>query len=211
MDRDKIAKLRPLDADKYKNIGLDHLVVYAVVQLEKMGADLSFENTVVACFILFPKKFSLPGFSVHPDSARVKSCLSRCTLRTKQWLGGKLRQGFTITDRSRTLVREVEDIFTGRVFKDTKATSQTRRKEMLLAEVEISPAYLKYKDDQFDSISEADFCYLLQGTLDSSKEILAGNLVALEKFAQELQCKDITKFLGWLRQRFKNFLGGSVS
>ena len=65
--KDKIEKLQKIDETKYKNIGLDHLVMYAIGELDKMKADLSFENAVVASFKLFPKKFSLPGFPEYPD------------------------------------------------------------------------------------------------------------------------------------------------
>lgn len=206
LDKDKIENLKPIEFAKYKNVSLDHLVVYSVAQLEKIGADLSLENTVAACFRLFPNKFSLPGFVLYPDSARVKSCITRCTHKTKQWLGGKTRQGFVITDRARNIIAETENMLSGRLRKEMKTTSQTRRKESILADVQTAPAYLKYKNGQKDSISEADFCFFLQGTLDSSKEILNGNLEALQRFAEELYHEDITQFICWLKQRFKNFL-----
>lgn len=205
IDKDKIEALKSIKIAKYKNIGLDHLVMYSVAQLEKIGADLSVENAVVACFKLFPNKFSLPGFSLYPDSARVKSCLTRCTHKTKQWLGGKTRQGFIITDRARTIITEAENMLSGRLQKEIKVASQTRRKESILAEVRTSPAYLKYRNGQGSSISESDFCFLLQGTLDSSREILSGNLEALQRFAEELQHEDVLQFVTWLKQHFKNF------
>jgi len=207
IDKVKIEKLTPFDVAKYENVDLDHLVMYAMSQLEKIGADLSFENAVVATFRLFPKKFSLLGFPSYPDSLRVYTCLWRCsTDKKKQWLGGKIRQGFIITDRSRIFIREAENLLSGLSAKRTKATSKTRRKESILVEVESSPAYSKYMKGQGNSISEADFCFLLQGTLDSSQETLRENLAALKRFAHELQREDISKFLNWLGERFKSFL-----
>ena len=206
-DKDKIKKLKSFDEAKYENIDLDHLIMYVMGQLEKVGVDLSFENAVVAAFKLFPKKFSLLGFPEYPDSNRVEQCLWRCTYKTKQWLGGKSRQGFNITERSRIFIQETEYLLKGLSPKKTRATSQTRRKEVILAEVMSSPAYVKYTKGQSDSITEADFCFLLQGTLDSFRETLKENLISLKKFTQELRQKDILMFLEWLEQRFKNFLG----
>ena len=198
-DKDKIEKLKSFDEAKYENVDLDHLIMYVVSQLEKIDADLSLENAVVAAFKLFPKKFSLLGFSLYPDSLRVYSCLWRCTTdKKKQWLGGKIRQGFIITDRGRKFIREAETLLTELSPKKIKATSQTRRKELLLAEVVSSLAYKKYTSGQSDTITEADFCLLLQGTFDSSREILRGNFNTLKMFAEELARDDILRFLNLL-------------
>jgi len=55
-DKEKIEKLTPFDETKYENIDLDHLIMYVMGQLEKIGVDLSFENAVVASFKLFQHK-----------------------------------------------------------------------------------------------------------------------------------------------------------
>src|SRR3972149_11679371 len=112
-DKEKIEQLKPLEVGKYEHVDLNHLVMYAVGQLETIGADLSFENAVVASFKLFPKKFSLLGFSSYPDAKRVHDCLFRCTFKTNQWLGGETRQGFVITDRSRAFIQEAENLLYG--------------------------------------------------------------------------------------------------
>ncbi|MBW2321488.1 MAG: hypothetical protein JRF31_11770 [Deltaproteobacteria bacterium] len=206
-DKEKIEKLKPFDFNRYENVDLDHLAVYAISQLEKIGADLSFENGVVAIFKLFPKKFSLLGFPSYPDSLRVYTCLWRCTTdKKKLWLGGKVRQGFIITNRSRIFITEAEKLLCETSPKKMKATSQTRRKELLIAELEQSPVYSKYMRGQRESISEAELCYLLQGTLDSSRQVLRENLALLKKFATELERENIIKFLCWLEDHFKNFL-----
>ncbi len=210
-DREKIERLEPSDPEKYQNVDLNHLVMYAVGQLEKVNADLSFENVVVASFKLFPKKFSLLGFPSYPDAKRVHDCLFRCTFKTNQWLGGKTRQGFVITDRSRIFIKEAKDLLHGVTSTKKKVTSRTRRKESLLEEVVSSPAYLKYSKGNDDSISEGDFCFLLQGTLDSSRDTLKKNLAVLKRFAAELQREEISKFLNWLEGRFKNFLSNKAT
>jgi hypothetical protein len=205
-DKSKIEKLKEIKEDKYKNVDLDHLMMYVMGQLEQIGADLSYENAVVAAFKIFPRKFSLPGYPEHPDSNRVEQCLWRCAGKTRQWLSGKARQGFIITNRSRLFIKEAEDLLSGILYKKTKATSQTRRKESILAEVIASSAYKKYLKGEGDFITEAEFCFLLQGTLDSSKETLKKNFNSLKIFADELVRKDVVEFLDWLEERFKKFL-----
>lgn len=206
-DQDRIQRFRPFDEAKYQNIDLDHLIMYVISRLDKIGADLSFENVVVAAFKIFPKKFSLLGFPSYPGAKRVHDCLFRCTFRTKQWLGGKTRQGFTITDRSKTFIQEAENLLAGVVPQKAKATSQTRRKELLLMEVVSSPGYTKYRTGKRDFITEADVCFLLQATLDSSRETLRANFGSLVTFAKELERHDIGEFLNWLQQHFKTLLG----
>lgn len=206
-DRDKLKGLKPLNTAQYKNVSLDYLVMYAIGQLQEMNVDLAFENIVVATYKFFPKKFSLIGFP-YPDSNRVGKRLWDCISKKKRWLGGKIHQGFVVTERSRFFIKEAENLLAGVSFQSTrpKAASQTRRKESLLAEITASSAYRKYQKGQESSISQADFCFLLQGTLDSTPEILIGNLEALQKFAQELQREDILRFLSRLEDRFKNIL-----
>ena len=103
-------------------------------------------------------------------------------------------------------IKEAEELLSVPSNKKKKATSQTRRKEVLLAEVVGSSAYKKYVKKQGEMITKSEFCYLLQGTLDSSRELLKENLLSLKKFSQELEREDITKFLDWLEGRFKNWL-----
>ena len=204
--KDKIEKLKPFDDERYANVDLDHLAVYAMGELEKIGVDLSFENGVVAVFKLFPKKFSLPGFPLYPDSKRANDCFWRCADKRKKWLGGKSRHGFIITERSRRFIKEAEELLTIPITQKTKASSQTRRKELIISEVDISPVFSKYKEGKGESIKESELCHLLQGTLDSSKEILLQNLLSLKTFAEELDRKDILEFLVWLEQKFKEYL-----
>lgn len=210
-DQDKIRRLKPFDEFRYHTINLDHLVMYAVGQVEKLHADISFENVVAATFALFPKKFSLLGFPEYPDSNRIGKCLWRFTSKARQWLGGKSRHGFFVTDRSRQIVAQTESLLSGLSVRKTGATSQTRRKESILAEVSSSPAYHKFCDGKLDSISEADFCYVLQGTLDTSKDTLKENLATLIKFAEELRHSEVLRFAKWLEERFVHFMFKAVS
>ncbi len=203
----KVESLSPFDLERYKNVSLDHLIMYTLARLKDIGADLSFENAVVAAYKLFPEKFSLIGFPNYPDSLRVYTCLWRCsTDKKKLWIGGKIRQGFTLTDKSRKFIEEAKKLLEGQPVKKGKALSKTRRKEIILEEILSSPAYQKYSKGLELNITEADFCYLLQGTLDSSKETLKENLESLKAYASELGRDDILKVLIKLEERFVGFL-----
>jgi len=203
---EKMKKLKPFDSASYDSIDLDRLVIYTTVELGKLGIELSIENIIVGAFKLFPKKFSLFGYPEFPDATRVEKSLWRCKGKKREWIGGKTPHGYLITDRTRTIATQTEDQLSNPVLGKQKIASRMRRKEGILKEVMSSPAYKKYMSGKGESISEADFCYLLQGTLDSSRETLRENLVSLKKFTEELEREDVLKFLNWLEQRFKNFL-----
>ena len=205
MDRDKIMALAAFKEEQYANIDLDHLMIYAMGRLSKINADLSFENAVVAVFRLFPAKFGLLGFLEYPDSDRVMNCLNRCT-KPKRWIDGRPRQGFSLNNRSPIFIKETEDMLRGLTKDKAKSSSQTRRKEIILAEVVESPAYEKYRSNKGNLITDAELCSLLQGTLDSDKETLRNNLLSLKTFSDELHQEQISRFLYWLEQRFRVFL-----
>ncbi len=205
-DKEKLEELKSFTESKYKNIDLDHLVMYSINELERIKGNLSYENIVVAAYKIFPKKFSLPGFPEYPDSNRVEQCLWRCAGKTRQWLGGKTRQGFSITSKSRIIFNEAVDLLEGRKPTKTRALSQTRRKEAILVETKNSYAYKKYIEGNSNLITEADFCFLLQGTLDSEKETLERNLGLLKMFADDLEGEEMLKFLDYIEKRFKSFL-----
>jgi len=206
-DKEKIQKLKPFNSTSYEAIDLDRLVIYTAVKLQKLGVELSLENIIVGAFKLFPKKFSLLGYVEFPDATRVEKCLWRCKGKKRQWIGGKTPHGYLINDRTRIISDQAEAQLLKTTFREKqKPLSHTRRKELLMAELERSSAYSKYMRGECDSISEADLCYLLHGTLDSSRDLLGENLVSFKKLAEEFERADILTFFGLLEERFKDFL-----
>ena len=203
-DIEKIKKVIPLDEAQYKNIDLDHLIIYAVSRLERLHVGLSFENIVVASFRLFPKKFSLLGYSEYPDANRVYKRLWDCISKSKQWLGGHFRKGFVITERSKIFIKEAEEKLQDVSLQNKQVSSRTRRqKEVLINELIASPAYSKYLNNQGETITEAEFCFLLQGTLDSSVGTLRNNLNLFKNLVSELGRQDLLEFFKFLESRFK--------
>jgi len=194
----------------YKGINLNWLVLFSAASLEERGFDLSFEHIVISAFKLFPRKFSLIGYGQHPDAKRVHDALWRCAYKNRQWLLGRTSQGFAFTERGReelklvkkALSRDYEPV--GR----KKALSLTRRFEKLVAEVRISPAYIKYSNSEQDKVTEAECCHVLQGTLDSNRRVLADNLARLLRICEGLggEASEVIGFLHWLRIRFARFL-----
>lgn len=202
---EKMEKLKSFETEKYKHIDIDRLVMYTAVELDKLKIELSLENIVVGAFKLFPKKFSLPGYPEYPDAIRVDKALRR---RHKgRWIGGKTAHGFWVTDMTCEVAVQTEALLKGKSLKKTRPPSKMQRRESILRDVERSPGYKKYLDGNKESITEADLCYLLQGTLDSATETLRTNFSAILVYAEQLERKDLIEFFGWIKETFGDYLG----
>lgn len=207
--KDIFSTLTPYENNQYDAIDIDRLVVFTAVELEKQGISSTLENITVGAFILFPQKFSITGYPQFPDATRVEKSLWRSKGRTRQWIGGKTSHGYLVTDRSRNIAQQIQNQLSGSVFQsEAKTSSRLRRREKVLQDAMNTPAYEKYINGEREAITESDFCYLLQGTLDSSKDTLKGNIISIKEFSQELDNKEFLKFLNWLEESFEYFLTG---
>jgi hypothetical protein len=201
-----LATLKTYPDHLYDGVNLNWLVLLAVAALEENGVDLSLEHIVMAAFKLFPKKFSLLAYPEHPDSTRVDKALRRCTDKDRQWLMGRTRQGFAITELGRQQLELARQAVQTGYRPSKKTPSPTRRWEKLLAEVRAAPAFAKYSKGEPDKVSEAECCHALQGTLDSERRVLRNNLTQLREIAVGLQQNDVVVFMDWLGRRFARFL-----
>lgn len=202
-----IEELQPFPYEQYKGIVLDPLVIYAINEIAERGIDPSFENIVAASYLLFPRKFSLQGYPTFPDALRVDHVLRRSIYKTRRWLRGKSKQGFTLTDVGYKILREVKEALSVAP-KSSKEYSHTRRYDRLLAEVRRSSAFVKYQQGDQESITASDCCYALQCTLDSDSHIRITNLRQLRTIAADLEQNDIIIFLDWLGDRFDHIIKG---
>lgn len=206
-DGGTLAALKAHPVHLYEAVNLNWLVLLAVAALEETGVDLSLEHIVMAAFTLFPRRFSLLAYPEHPDAIRVDKALRRCTDKDRQWLMGRTRQGFAITERGRQQLELARQAVQEDSRLTKKLPSPTRRWEKLLAEVIAAPAFAKYSRGELDKVSDAECCHALQGTLDSERRVLRNNLTRLREIAVDLQQNDVVVFMEWLGKRFGRFLG----
>jgi hypothetical protein len=203
---EKLKDLESAQPERYASMGLDDLVLIAMVELEKRSVELSYENIYRATFILYSQSFGLPGSEFVPDISRMKSSIWH--LRSnKHWITGRGAQCFSLTDKARDRVVMLHDqLKTGFSSTPVRKKSKLRRSEHLILEVLDSPAYSKFKDKQQDSITEADLCYALQGTTSTPRSLLAANLYSLKSVAEEMGDNKLSVFLDWLQNRFSTYL-----
>ena len=69
------------DPNVYSKITLNDLVVYAIHYLHRQGSEIASEDIISACFVLFPKRFSLRKYPQWPNSAMVSRRWSDCKSR----------------------------------------------------------------------------------------------------------------------------------
>jgi hypothetical protein len=183
--------------ETYAKVGKDNLILFAMVELEKNSIELSYSNIVLGSYILFPNVFFLPGFEFIPDANNIKNCIWHC--RSKGLIIGKVNENFVLTNKARQLVNKNE--FGEKI--THQASKNSKRTDGLINETLNSAAYIKYTHDKMEDITESEFCYVLQGTMNSSFDILNLNLQGLKNVAKETDRQTVLDFLLWLEEHFK--------
>ena len=195
-------KISPLNEEDYMNIDLDRLVLYGVNVLEENHIEPTYEKTVVVVFKLFPKRFSLVGFSNYPDGKKVHDCLWHCYYKTKMWLSGNVKSGFHLTKKGEYFLEETKKLITGEKKKKNYISKPVSRKEMFfISKLKKSNAFRKFLENYKSNISEDEIREVLISTKQTSKETLFHNLELLINYAESLQEKDVLDFLNFLKSK----------
>jgi hypothetical protein len=203
-DKKKLALLEA-DTRDYSAISLDHLLIYAMGEMEKLNIRMSEPNIAVAAWRIFPKdKFSLFGYPEYPDSNRAHTGIWHLVHAKKRWITGTGNE-YVITEKGRKLIEDTEMLLSNNTNK-RKSYSKTRRQDKLLKEIKTTTAFLKYKKDE--DITMFDLVDLLQCTLDSSEGVLKENFDALCIVASEEESEEVSDFLKILRRNFEEVKNG---
>jgi hypothetical protein len=210
------------DPKSYSKITLNDLVVYSTYYLHKQGSGITSEDIVSACFVLFPKRFSLKRYPHWPDSAVVSRRWSDC--RGKGYLRGAVN-GFKITARG---IRHAEKIEKSLVRVRKPALSAPKlpaKKSVLPAQgihpelkvrarkyirsIETSDAYKHYRKSL--PLNEFDFRSLLLCTMESPPARLAKNMEQFKEYVKIYDREDLLTFLEFSEDRFSHLLDASSS
>jgi hypothetical protein len=200
---------------------LNDLVVYSVYTLHKQGSEITSEDIVSACFVLFPKRFSLRKYPHWPDAGIVSRRRSDC--KSKGYLRGNAANGFQITAKGIKRAEKIEKSL-GKILKPVSAPKQKtikpaipaatahpewkRRAGKYVRSIEASDAYKHYKKRQ--EINEFDFRSLLLCTMESPPATLARNLSQFKEYVNIRERRDLTTFLAFCEDKFSYLLGSST-
>ena len=216
------------DPSIYTKIILNDLVVYSVYYLHKQGSEITSEDIISACYVLFPKRFSMRKYPQYPDSGIVSRRWSDC--KSKGYLKGNATSGFQITARGIKRAEKVEKLLGTplkpvRVAKPTSspkgkaekpAVPDAKREAAVHPElkahakkyvrsIEMSDAYKHFKKGA--PINEFDFRSLLLCTMESPPTVLARNLNQFKEYVNIHNRKDLFTFLEFCEGKFSSLLG----
>lgn len=199
------------DEKLYIRIGLNDLVTYSVYSLSKRGTfEISAEDIVAACFLMFPGRFALRGYPQWPDSTVVNKRWIDC--RNKGLISGSTANGFTLTPKGLELAEKIEKILLGSRPLFTRATNKPRSEQRTRAGrfvriIEESDAFAHFqKEGVGASINEFDFRSMLLCTMESSARTLRNNLDQFKQYVMLYERTDLLQFLEYVEKRFHSLL-----
>ncbi|HKJ39346.1 MAG TPA: hypothetical protein VJ972_11260 [Anaerolineales bacterium] len=212
------------DPEYYSKVTLNDLVVYSVYYLHKQGSEITSEDIISACYVLFPNRFSMRKYPQYPDSGIVSRRWSDC--KGKGYLRGSASKGFKLTAKGRRRAEKIEKSL-GKPMKPVrvkKAASSPKgkvekpavpKKEAIHPElkaharkyirsIQASDAYKYFQKDMLPN--EFDFRSLLLCTMESPPETLTRNLEQFKEYTKMLERKDLLTFLSYCEDKFSHML-----
>jgi hypothetical protein len=203
----------------YTKVILNDLVVYSIYTLHKQGLEITSEDIISACFVLFPKRFSMRKYPQYPDAGIVNRRRSDC--KSKGYLRGNAIRGFELTARGIKRAEKVEKLLGEplkpvRVEKPKAVKPAVPAKEAVHPElkahakkyvhsIETSDAYKHFKKGE--PLNEFDFRSMLLCTMESPSTTLARNLNQFQEYVNIHERKDLLSFLEFCEGKFSSLLG----
>lgn len=199
------------DVNQYARIALNDLLTYAVYFLSQSGEEITAEDIVAACFLLFPKRFELLGYPQWPDSTVVNKRWVDC--RNKELIQGSTANGFKLTPKGLKIAERVGESLRvqGLPISQPKAnkvrTRTSTRAGRFVKALEDSTAYKQYlARGEEANIGEFDFRSMLLCTLDTSPNTLRSNLEQFKQHVAHYDRHDLVAFLEFCEGRFAAIL-----
>jgi hypothetical protein len=197
LDQASVPKFHP---EIYTQVALNDLVTYAVYFLSQSNKEISAEDIVAACFLLFPERFALHTYSQWPDSTVVNK--RWIDIRKKGLISGSTARGFALTPKGLDVAEKVGKILSGKrpsikQLGSSKVHAETRtRAGRFVRALEESDAYKYFeRDGESARISEFDFRSMLLCTMESSSSTLRNNLEQFKQYVSLYERKDLLNFL----------------
>ena len=208
------------DPTNYTKVVLNDLVVYSVYYLHKQGLEITSEDIISACFVLFPQRFSMRKYPQYPDSGIVSRRWGEC--KRKRYLRGNAVKGFQITARGIKRAEKVEKLL-GKPLKPVRVAKVgvekpavpgkeaavhpelKRHAKKYIRSIETSDAYRQFKKGH--PLNEFDFRSMLLCTMESPPTTLARNLSQFKEYINIHERKDLLSFLEFCEEKFSSLLG----
>jgi hypothetical protein len=182
--------------------------MYSLYTLHKQGSEITPEDAISACFILFPKRFSLQKYPQWPDSAVVRRRWSDC--KSKGYLRGSNVKGFKLTAKGIKRAEKLGKSLGSVKLKppQTVHTELKSRARKYIRAIERSEAYARYKKRL--ELNEFDFRSLLFCTMESPPATLSRNLEQFKDYVNIYERKDLLTFLEFSEGKFAFLLNAKA-
>jgi len=198
-DEDIIRKVIEFKSE-YLPIDKDRLVLFAVDFLESRNIEPTFDKIVATTFKLFPRKFSLIGFSEYPDSNVIRECLHLHCTKSKSWLSGNLRSGYRVTEKGKYFLDETKKILEGKIKVTTTYGSIPKRKEVTFINIlKKTDAYKKYIQDKKEEITQSEILEALR-VPSNSRELIKSHLKKYLEYANRIEDSSAMDFLEFIKR-----------
>lgn len=130
----KRKSLPKFEADVYSKIPSDGLIVFAVHYLIEHKIEITLEDIVSLCFLLFPHKFGLKKYPRWPDSAPISRHWG--DVRRKRYVTANDYLGYRLTTKGIRLVKKVAKVLGVAVSKPIKKIQPAQPKRAVVIPVE---------------------------------------------------------------------------
>ncbi|MEM3503723.1 MAG: hypothetical protein QW134_05825 [Nitrososphaeria archaeon] len=194
-DEDKIKSLKEFKKN-YLTLDKDKLILFTVHFLEEKGIEPTHDKITATAFKLFPQKFALIGFPEYPDSLSVYYSVYHHDTKTKRWLTGNPKSGYTVTDKGNAILELVEDELNGKIIRQKKQLQYIvpkRKEAYFLGEFKKSAVFKKILSGDF--VEPSDIKNALGLTSDTGKEIALKVLTQYLEYAVRLKDAEVEKAL----------------
>ena len=176
------------------------------------------EDLISACFVLFPKRFSMRKYPQYPDSGTVSRRWGDC--KSKGYLRGNATRGFKITAKGKRRAEKIEKSL-GKPLKPVRVQKpKTTRKSgstqpvhpelkahagKYIRSIRASDAYKRYRNQE--TLNEFDFRSMLLCTMESPPPTLSRNMEQFKEYVNIYKRKDLLVFLEFCEVKFSHLLG----
>lgn len=201
---------KQFNPNQYENIDLNRLATYTIWLLKENNIVITFENIVVALFIMFPEKFSLVGYKEYPDSTRVNRALLQLRPKYRNWATGNVKKGFTLTETGRVIVGQTSQLLNNLQFQSKKPVLGQSRTRDIASEMEQiinSPVYQKYLSGKEEEISKIEIFEFLRAMPYTPLKVLRAYMKKLLNEVRKSghpKSDEIIDFLNWIQRRHQS-------
>lgn len=194
MKKRKIKRRISHREELYKNIPLNHLILFSIYSVIESDEECTFERLANECFTLFPKVFSMSRYPQWPNTLKLDRPLR--DLREQGLIIGSPKVSFSLTRFGEQIVRETAKVLKVGVKRKISYKVGRRANINWINFLKKSEAFQRFlKSKKKFSITEMELRNILRCTLETPFRIVKQNLQYSKNLAKEFKDQTLLEFL----------------